>query len=246
MNLAPRLDELRLALMLLTRLPVERLLGPMRGRVPLAASGWAWPLVGALVGACQAAVLYLGLRWGLPAAAAALLALAVGMLVTGALHEDGLGDLADGFGGGRDRARTLEIMRDSRLGSYGALALVLAVGLQVALISALPVDAAVAALVGLGAASRGFLPLVQLWLPQARAEGLGASAAAEPAAASAWAAGLIGAALALLLAPGAALVLLIAAQAAVLWLACRQIGGVTGDVLGAAQLLGLVAGLMAV
>ena len=65
-------------------------------------------------------------------------ALAAAIVVTGAFHEDGLADTADGLGGGRDRARRLEIMRDSRVGTYGVVALVLVLGAQVAAVGALP------------------------------------------------------------------------------------------------------------
>ena len=129
-----RVSEIRLAFSLLTRLPV----GQIEGQVPpLAASGWAWPLVGAVVGAIMALAGGVGLWLGLPPVMVAILSLAAGAWVTGAMHEDGLADVADGFGGGRDRARKLEIMRDSRVGSYGVLALILATAFRAAGLAAL-------------------------------------------------------------------------------------------------------------
>src|SRR5574344_581563 len=84
-----------------------------------------WPLVGWLTGGVMAAVLYFG-SWIFPYPVAVILALAGRMLVTGAFHEDGLADFFDGFGGGgNDRQRILDIMKDSRIGTYGVLGLII-------------------------------------------------------------------------------------------------------------------------
>ncbi|MEO0829047.1 MAG: adenosylcobinamide-GDP ribazoletransferase, partial [Pseudomonadota bacterium] len=109
------------ALGLLTRLPV---------RLPDAAisrgakAAWAWPLAGLVVASLTAVIALLTLKAGLPQSLAAGLALGVQIMVTGGLHEDGLADTTDGIWGGWDKARRLEIMRDSRIGAYGVLALV--------------------------------------------------------------------------------------------------------------------------
>ena len=100
--------------MILTRLPAGRIEG---NAPPIANAVWAFPLIGALVGLIAGAVFTLAITINLPAFAAALLALASAALVTGGLHEDGLADTADGFGGGQTLSRKLEIMRDSRIGS---------------------------------------------------------------------------------------------------------------------------------
>ena len=114
------LNDIRMGFLILTRVPA----GTIAGLVPtMGASAWTWPLVGAFVGGISALVWGLGLYLGLPPLPAAALAILAGTVATGGLHEDGLADLADGFGGGRDKARRLEIMRDSRIGSYGALAI---------------------------------------------------------------------------------------------------------------------------
>ncbi len=172
MGAARRLAEARLALALLTRLPVGRLPDPAP---PLAASAWAWPLAG-----LAAAILPALVFWAapLPPLMAALLALAAGVVATGGLHEDGLSDVADGFGGGPTRERKLEIMKDSRIGSYGALALALGLGLRATGLAAAP-DACTgaAALLALGAASRAGLPAAMVLLAPARPGGLGAAAA---------------------------------------------------------------------
>ena len=133
-RLAAVVDPILAALMLLTRLPV-RVARPMAPAAFARAYGW-FPAVGALVGAVGGLVLW-GAGGAVPPLAAALLAVAAQVLLTGGLHEDGLADVADGFGGGRDRERRLAIMRDSRIGTYGALALVLGVGLRVALLAPL-------------------------------------------------------------------------------------------------------------
>src|SRR5204862_794236 len=98
----------------------------------IAASGWAFPLVGAGVGAIAALTFLVAELLGCGSAPAALLAVAAGLAVTGAFHEDGLADTADGFGGGKSREEKLAIMRDSRHGSFGVIALVLRGGLRAA------------------------------------------------------------------------------------------------------------------
>ena len=173
------------------------------------------------------------------------LAVAVGILVTGGLHEDGLADLADGFGGGRDRARKLEIMRDSRIGSYGTLALILTVGLRWQAIASLPGQTACWAIIAVAIASRSGLPTVMLLLPPARDDGLGRSAAGGNATGAAFAVlcGAFGLFLCLGLAPAIVVAITMAAAFLVIGLLARQqIGGQTGDVLGAMQQLAELAG----
>ena len=104
--------------MLLTRLPVGWL-ATSAEPARLADAVWAFPVVGAVVGAIGGAVFWVCARLGMPPAVAAVWTLASMLLVTGALHEDGLADTADGLGGGRTRERKLEIMRDSRIGTFG-------------------------------------------------------------------------------------------------------------------------------
>lgn len=232
-----RRDETRLAFMLLSRLPMGRMETPP----PLHDAVWAYPVVGAVVGAASGLVFWLAAWAGLPGLAAALLAIGASVALTGAMHEDGLADMADGFGGGRTRARKLEIMRDSRIGSYGVVALVLTLGLRAACLAALPVPGMVWRLAATGALSRALLPMVMLVLPPARADGLGQMAGTGMALAPA----LAGLGLAALLfwpfLPAFAAMAL--AAAGVCALAKRQIGGFTGDILGGAQLLAETAGL---
>ena len=159
--------EFGVAIMLLTRVPAGWLAGS--ATVQTSRVVWAFPLVGVLVGAGGAAVLAGGRAGGMGTALAAMWAIAATAAVSGGLHEDGLADVADGFGGGGSRARKLEIMRDSRIGSYGALALILAVGIRVCALTGLPAMA----LVAVGALSRGAIAVPLLLLGPAREGGLG-------------------------------------------------------------------------
>src|SRR5690606_2272058 len=117
-------DDIALCLVFFTRLPLPHF---DFGSRTLAQAIWAAPLVGVAVAVAASAVHALASAAGLSPGVAAALALGAAMLTTGCLHEDGLSDVADGFGGGRTRDRKLEIMRDSRIGAYGASALLLSV-----------------------------------------------------------------------------------------------------------------------
>lgn len=227
----------------LTRVPA-----PAGGAPPAAAAGY-FPLVGAAVGAAGAAVASAALWAGLGPWLAAVFAVAAQIALTGGLHEDGLADAADGFGGAADREARLAIMRDSAVGAYGVLALALMLAARVGAVAALAAAAAwpLAALAAAGAASRAAMVAAMRGLPPARVDGL-AAAAGRPgrgalalalATAAACAAPLGGAGAAAL-AAGVAL-----GAAAVARLAMRRIGGATGDVYGAIQTVGETAGLCA-
>jgi adenosylcobinamide-GDP ribazoletransferase len=237
-----RVEEARLALMLLTRLPAGRLAEPAPS---LAAARWAYPLVGLVVGALAAAAQAAALAVGLGPLAAAILALTAAALVTGALHLDGLADFADGIGGGRDRAHVLLIMRDSRIGSYGVIALILALGLTATGLADLPPETAPAVILFAAVGSRLAMLLVLDRLPPAREDGLGRSASGH--APGVWLPGAVAVA-GLALWIGAASLPALAAMAvaalAVWRLALRRIGGQTGDVLGATQVAAEVAGIL--
>lgn len=239
--------DIRAALGLLTRIPVGF---PKDSRPEdLARAARLYPLVGLLVGLLGGAVFWLAHWLGLPAVIAALLALAATILVTGALHEDGLSDVADGFGGAFARDRKLEIMRDPRTGTFGALALILSVGLRTAALATLATPAAAAAgLVAAHSASRAALPAVMALLPLARASGL-AGQTGKPGldqAAIAVVLALIIVVLAVGIGQGLAVAILVAIWAACVALLARaQIGGYTGDVLGAVQQICEIAVLLA-
>ncbi|MCB9477523.1 MAG: adenosylcobinamide-GDP ribazoletransferase [Deltaproteobacteria bacterium] len=133
MNSKSPLFELAVATQFLTRLPVARDLDPTPE--DLGRSTLYFPLIGLGVGALIALTANAALALGLPTGVAIVLALTLGVLVTGALHEDGLSDAADGLGGGWTREESLNIMRDSRIGNYGAVALVLLFALRIAALS---------------------------------------------------------------------------------------------------------------
>ena len=215
----------------------------------LADTAWAFPLVGAGIGAVAAIVFLAAQLAGLGDWPAALLAILAGLLLTGALHEDGLADSADGLFGGSDREHRLAIMRDSRHGSFAVLALVLSVGLRAAALAQTG-EAVFAglALVAAHAGSRALLPLAMWAMPPARDDGLGA-AAGRPRLGSVVAAALIALAIAAAaLGPVHGFVALAAAAASVAAggaVAQRRIGGYTGDILGALQQIGEIVMLLA-
>jgi adenosylcobinamide-GDP ribazoletransferase len=230
------LDDLRTATGFLTRLPMSHPDGARPDN--FARAQRVFPLVGACIGAAIGLVCLLLRALGVPDLAAAALALGGGALLTGALHEDGLADIADGFGGGRDAATKLEIMRDSRIGTYGAMALMVSFAAKLGAVASIPDGMVVQSLIAAHALGRGVLPWMSISLPYARKDGLAANAGRPDGTIA-----VIAAALALVIAfvalPFAdALLSAIAAGLAALvvaGLANRQIGGQTGDVLGAAE-----------
>lgn len=261
--------ELRMffiALQFLTRVPVPGWVGT--GFEP----GWLnrcvvhFPLVGALVGTVGVAVLWLASLWWTPLVAA-LLAVTTTVWITGAFHEDGLADTFDALGGSVPRERALEIMKDSRIGTYGAAALGLGLALRVSLLAAAASADLAAAALGLVAAhglGRAAAVGVMAWLPYA---GDAAHAKAKPLATavdrSATTAALLAAvilmasitALGMLAFPTSSTDWALRLPAAVLaavgvvllvrrWMRVR-LGGYTGDTLGATEQLTEVAVLMA-
>ncbi|MDB6179189.1 adenosylcobinamide-GDP ribazoletransferase [Paracoccus sp. Z330] len=223
-----RLHQFVLAAVFLTRLPLARFLPTEE--LAIRDSIWAFPLVGALIGLLAGLPLWID---G-PELLLAAMSLALSVLLTGSLHEDGLADFADSAGG-RDRDARLAIMRDSRIGSYGVMALILTSGLRLGALAAIgnPLVLVAAAVCG-----RAAIVLTMAALLPARSDGLG------------WGAGRPGWRLVILATLLALLGLLIAgdglaaaATAALLMLAVviRQarvwLGGQTGDVLGAASVL---------
>lgn len=231
-------DDLLHAALFLTRFPVP---SPARVDRPLMHAGWAFPLVGLIVGGLGGGALWLGAEAGLPLLAAAVLALAVSAFMTGALHEDGLADLADGFGGGASPERKIEIMRDSRVGSYGVLALVFATGLKASALAGIAVAAPWLAALAFAAAhvmGRAIILPIAFFLAPASAGGLG-TGAGRPKAVTTGLCLALGTLLTLVLLPGTgfAVAILAAGLGALTTaiLAQRQIGGYTGDVLGGGE-----------
>jgi adenosylcobinamide-GDP ribazoletransferase len=229
--------DLKGAISFSTRLPL-RPAGPMTGS-DVARAVWALPVAGALVGLVGAVVYVIAYRLGAPPLAAAALTLAATVVATGSLHEDGLADVADGFGGGETRERKLEIMDDSRNGTYGTCALVLSLLVRAGAIASLAQPALVVpALFAAHIGARGILPAFMWFVPPARTEGLSASAG-RPTDMAVIVAGVLGV-LALIIALGfgrgfGALIAVLVVALALAWLTRRQIGGQTGDVLGALE-----------
>lgn len=234
--LAGWFDDLRIATAFLTRIPVTQ---PNDTATPdFARAHRAFPLVGALIGA-MTALTYLAIEHlNLPPIAAAALALGAGALLTGALHEDGFADLADGFGGGRDRAAKLEIMRDSRLGTYGALALIVDFTAKAGCLAALPAERTLGSLIAAHAMARSAATVIATLVPNARSDGLSA-ASGRPSVSTMLTSIALSAGIAFVaLPPLMALAVLgaVSFSSAVLgWISLRQIGGQTGDVLGAVE-----------
>lgn len=214
------------------------------------------PVAGAIIGCFGAIVFMVATALGLGPWIAAALAVTALVLVTGGLHEDGLADTADGFGGGATIERRLEIMRDSRVGAFGAMAIALSLVLRILLLGTLgervPTLAAAAALVMAASVSRTASLAVMTILPPARTTGA-SHAVGRPGGTTLATAGAIAALIGLsaslgagLPLHGAALAFLLAVLAALgnARLSKRLIGGQTGDVIGAAQQLAEIAALL--
>ena len=204
-----------------------------------------FPAVGAGVGLAVAAV-YVGAGPLLPPLPAASLAVVAGICLTGAFHEDGLGDTADAFAGGHDRDSTVRI-KDPRLGTFGVLAVAASLLLRAGAVAALAPAAALAALPAAHALSRAAAVATMTVLPPAAETGLGASYALALSRRRAVAGAVTGLAVAVALLGLPALWAAAAAGLAAFALgrlAVRSIGGVSGDVLGAVQQLGEILTLL--
>ncbi len=225
-------EDARAVLAFMTRLPLRA------PQFDLARACWAFPLAGLVVGGGGGGIFVAALAVGVPPLGAALLALLAGAVLTGALHEDGLADTADGLGGS-DPERRLEIMRDSRIGAFGVLALIFSVGLRATALSAIAAPGPAFAAFAAGAiVSRGLLPAMMQALPLASDTGLAASSGKPERMPVLISAGLAGAGAILCLGPALGVGAFVSGSLAVVALAClakRRIGGYNGDTLGAAQ-----------
>nr|WP_309501926.1 adenosylcobinamide-GDP ribazoletransferase [uncultured Roseovarius sp.] len=246
-NDTPRFDptDIAEALTLLSRLPVAAR-GTRGG-----AAAWAYPVAGLVIGGIAGLAGCLATYFGLPAAIAAVVALTCQVVITGAMHEDGLADSADGLWGGWDRTRRLEIMKDSRIGAYGVIALCLSLLCRWALLWLLfevSAGGALAAIIATAALSRSAIPVLMWRLPQARAGGLSHSVGA-PDGQTVLTGLALGAIAAFILIWGSALSAILLAALVTLGagrIARAKIGGQTGDILGAVQQLVEIAVLMAI
>jgi len=232
-----------IALQFFTRLPIPAWVGFEASWLQHASR--YFPLVGVVVAALAAAV-YAAAALVLPAPVAAMLSTAASIYITGAFHEDGFADTCDGLGGGMTKERALEIMKDSRVGAYGAIGTVCMLATKLSALALLPPHLAVAALVVAHPVSR-LAATALIWkLDYVRGEGkakplaqqmtgtefaIAALTCALPSAgvlAAGW------------MTPAALAAAVLASAAAALWLGrlfVRRLGGYTGDCLGAVQQL---------
>lgn len=160
-------DRMWAALIFFTRLPFWRVYQPPKESFKAVVE--FWPLAGWLTGGAMAATLYFG-SMVLPHAVAVIAAIAVRLLITGALHEDGLADFLDGFGGGGDRDRILAIMKDSHIGTYGVLGLIIYMLLLGTALYSMPVTVAACAILGADPFSKMVSSQLVSMLPYARHE----------------------------------------------------------------------------
>ena len=163
---SPWYDRIWAALIFFTRIPFWRIHEPARESYKVVVE--YWPLAGWLTGGLMAATLYLCSMW-LPYIVAVLLAIVVRFLITGALHEDGLADFFDGFGGGTDRSRILVIMKDSHIGTFGVLGLIMYILLLAATLFSMPPTLACLAIIAANPFAK-MLSAGLITLPYARSE----------------------------------------------------------------------------
>jgi adenosylcobinamide-GDP ribazoletransferase len=215
----------RTAVAFLTRLPV-----PAPAEPSLDRAAAFFPLVGLLVGGIAAGVRALGDQV-LPPLPSTLLAIAAALLVTGALHEDGLADVADGLGAHVSRERRLEILRDPRVGTFGALALIVAVGLVLTTVGTLDTGHAARTLIAAHVLARWAMLPVSRYVRPARPGGAGALLRVTTPALIA--ATVLAAVIAVAAGAAAALPAAAIASAASAAALVRGLGGVTGDGYGA-------------
>jgi len=237
--------DLLTGLAFLTRLPVGA--RPAEG-ADLVRASWTFPVIGAGVGAFGALIYWLADAFGLQSFICAVLAVTATLVLTGALHEDGLADTADGFGASASRERKLAIMHDSVIGTYGAAALILSLMLRVGAIVSLAGPAlAASALIAAHSGARAAMLVFMRNVPSARDDGLSAGAGIPTQSGSLTAVAIGAVVLLPCLGLGATLLaslLLAGAGAGMARLSVRQIGGQTGDVLGAYEQIAEIAILL--
>tara|TARA_Y100000746_G_scaffold70484_1_gene58710 strand:+ start:574 stop:1356 length:783 start_codon:yes stop_codon:yes gene_type:complete len=231
-----RLSDFLIALSLLTRIPVNIDHDNVGERARKAS--WAYPLVGALVGAIAALIANILNFFGLPVTICTIMALFTMVTLTGGIHEDGLSDSADGLGGGTDKDSILKIMKDSRIGSFGTIALVLIIlGRYGSMSELMKIDQLFWPLVAAGAISRVPMVGAMVYVKPARNDGLSASVGAPPK--FSFIIALIIGILSCVLVVGMLSILVLLGVGIttmiIFYIANEKISGQTGDVLGASQ-----------
>ena len=220
----------RQAIVFLTRVPLAGVYGADK------AAAW-FPLVGALVGLTVAGAYWALFPW-VPSLLGAVVAVTLGVFLTGAFHEDGLADTFDAVGSGETGNAALEIMRDPRLGTFGMVAVVLSVAWRVVALGSLTPAGALAGLVMAHSLGRAGAVILLALTPPARSDGLGSSSATAVTRESVWFAvisGLVVSTLATGYSVGAAVLVVVGSVLILRRTALRRLGGVTGDVLGACE-----------
>ena len=232
------------AFLLLSRIPVTWHRFPDDRPPDFISSLWAFPLVGLVIGAIGGLVLLGGQMLALPPIVVAIAGLTAMVMLSGAMHEDGLADMADGFGGGRDTEAKIRIMHDSRIGSYGVLAIVLSVAMRVALYTTLLAGfdgAGVVMLMAVIQATARFQPVLQLSAFRVSPHASLAQLTGRPGATRlAVAALLCLVPMAWLLGPAMAAAIALPGLGLSIWIgrmAARHVDGLTGDVMGATIIL---------
>lgn len=240
-----QVSDLFAALGLISRLPVT--VDGERAMARGAAAAWAYPMAGLVIGAILACAATVSLWLGLGTPISAAIALATGVIITGAMHEDGLADSADGLWGGWDPARRLEIMKDSHIGVYGVAALVLSFLIRwLALSELMAAGLHWAAIITAAMISRACMTAVMAVLPNARDTGLSQSVG-RPSQRTALLATAIGALACVALWGGWGLIVtavVILSVLSCMAIAKAKIGGQTGDILGATQQITEIAVLL--
>ncbi|MBT8154213.1 adenosylcobinamide-GDP ribazoletransferase [Epibacterium ulvae] len=233
-----RLRDIALSLLLLTRLPVPKV--PDSDLDRQAQSAWAFPVVGLIIGGFATLTILILQHLGQPDVVCAGLALTLCIFFTGAMHEDGLADTVDGFWGGYTKERRLEIMKDSHIGTYGVLALILSLGLRWMTLATLIATIGAWVMIPIAALSRAAMPVLMISLPNARDHGLSHHVGTPSRRPAALGLGIAMSVAWTTLGVGAALVCVVVGALGLFGLyhliKCK-IGGRTGDTLGAAQQL---------
>ena len=209
---------------------------------------WAFPLVGLIIGAGGGLTMVGVQTLHLPPLFSALIGVFIMAMLSGAMHEDGLADMADGFGGGRDLEAKVRIMHDSRIGTYGVLALILGTGARIILLaelSATVTGSDLVAIIAVVAAAARFQPVIQLAVFPISAHAKLASLVGRAGIVQlVAAASLCAAPLYVLLGVTTLLVMYVPALILTLWLgrlAVKHVEGLTGDVMGATTILSEIA-----
>ncbi|MBM08255.1 MAG: adenosylcobinamide-GDP ribazoletransferase [Magnetovibrio sp.] len=229
-------DEFAIACSFLTRLPVRQ--SRLPHTVELSHTIHFFPIVGLLIGGLSGGAVWLTAQTGLQPLACAFVGLLVGAWITGALHEDGLADLADGLGG-NTRERKLEIMRDPNIGTFGMLTLILLIGLKASILSQLcEEEVAWSSIVVAATLSRSVMTPCMSMIAPARTDGLGYNSG-RPTAKNTWKGLILGSTISIvflgLISSLLIVAVAVAIMALIIWLAHSKLGGYTGDVLGAIQ-----------